>query len=99
MKPIIYCTQERWGTDTFYLQTDTGRYYLFHQAFRFDVHEYFRKGVAMDKVFDFTRCRDRRNIVKTQTKIPMYIRYAESEYGIIVLDKTQRHMRRLQSAG
>lgn len=99
MKPIIYCTQEHWGKDSFYIETNTGRYFLFLQDYRHDVHNYFRNGVALDKIYDFARCKRNRAIAKTQTKLPVYIRYAESEYGITVLDKTRRRRQRLQLAG
>lgn len=99
MKPIIYCMENRRGTDTFYLETEAGRYYLFHQDYRSGVHDYFRKGVRLDEVYDFSRCKGNKAVIKTQTKIPMYIRYAESEYGIAVPEKTQRRMQRLRLVG
>lgn len=99
MKPIIYCTETQRGIDTFYLETSSGRYFLFQQTYRPGVHAYFSRGLRLEDACDFSKSKRNRAVIKTQCKLPAYIKYVESEYGIVVLKQTLRRAQRLQLAG
>lgn len=99
MKPVVYCEENNRGIDSFYLVTNTGRYLLFQQPYRPGVHRHFEKGLLLDDALDFSKCRPNKAVFKTMDKLPLYIRYAESENGIIVLDRTLRRAQRLPLVG
>ncbi len=99
MKPIIYCTETQRGVDTFYLETSSGRYFLFQQTYRPGVHAHFSRGLRLEDACDFSKSRRNKAVIKTQCKLPAYIKYVESEYGIVVLKQTLRRVQRLQLAG
>lgn len=99
MKPVVYCVENYRGTDTFYLVTNSGRYFLFQQDYKSGVHNYFSKGLRLDEALDFTKCKRNKAIYKTITKLPAYIKSAETENGIIVLERTMRRAQRLPLAG
>ena len=67
---------------------------MFSQDFRKGVHEYFSKGVRIDEATDFSKSHRDNAIRRTMTKIPMYIKYIEKEYGVEVLERTKRMNRR-----
>ena len=67
---------------------------MFSQDFRKGVHEYFSKGVRIDEATDFSKSHRDNAIRRTMTKIPMYIKYIEKEYGVEVLERTKRKNRR-----
>lgn len=90
MKPHILCVETQRGTDTFYLVTPNGRYFLFDQAHRRGVYARFCKGLLLDEVYDFSKSKGDWSVMKTQSKLPVYIKYIETEYGIAVLSQTIR---------
>ncbi len=94
MKATIYCEPTSKGVHSFYLIASGTEYYLFSQDYRKGVHEYFGKGVRIDKATDFSKSRRDAAIMRTMTKIPMYIRYVEKEYGVEILERTKRKNRR-----
>lgn len=98
MKPVVYCVENYRGIDTFYLETSTGRYFLFQQDYRPGVHKHFSKGLRLDEALDFTKCKRNKAVYKTMSKLPAYIKSAETENGIIVLERTMRRTQRLQLA-
>ena len=57
MKPIIYCTETQRGVDTFYLETSSGRYFLFQQTYRPGVHAHFSRGLRLEEACDFSKSR------------------------------------------
>ena len=72
MKATIYCEPTSKGMHSFYLIASGTEYYLFSQDYRKGVHEYFGKGVRIDKATDFSKSRRDAAIMRTMTKIPMY---------------------------
>ena len=90
MKPQIYCRTTDKGVHSFYLWVDGNEYYLFRQNYRKGVHAYFRKGIRLDEVYDYSKAKHDNAIIRTLSKLPMYIRYVESEYGLVVLKQTQK---------
>ena len=99
MKPVVYCVENYRGIDSFYLKTSTGPYFLFQQDYRPGVHKHFSKGLRLDEALDFSKCKRNKAVSKTVSKLPAYIKSAEAENGIIVLDRTMQRAKRLQLAG
>lgn len=99
MKPVIFCTETQRGVDTFYLETSSGRYFLFQQTYRPGVHAHFSRGVRLEDAYDFSKSKRNRAVIKTQSKLPAYIKYVEAEYGIVVLKQSLRRAQQLQLAG
>lgn len=90
MKPTIQCRVSDKGEHSFYLETDEGRYFLFCQKYRKGVGDYFRGGVILNNALNFAKSNYDEAIRRTMQKIPMYIKYIEKEYDIIVLEKTRK---------
>lgn len=90
MKTIIYCKPTDKGVHSFYLLVGTEEFYLFSQAYRKGVDEYYGKGVRIDESMKYSRAHNDSAIIKTMDKIPMYVKYIEKEYGIEVLEKTKK---------
>ena len=94
MKATVYCKPTDCGAHSFFLVTASREYYLFSQDYRKGVNEYFSKGVCIDEATDFSKSHRDNAIRRTMTKIPMYIKYIEKEYGVEVLEQTKRKNRR-----
>jgi hypothetical protein len=92
MKTIIYCKPTEKGMHSFYLINGDEEYYLFSQAYRRSVANYYGRGVLFDNAIKYSKAHNDSAITRTMTKLPMYIRYIEKEYGIYVLDKTKKNM-------
>lgn len=63
----------------FYLTTDKGRAYLFTQHFSKGVYDYFRKGRSQRELYGFKQWDRNPKLNKTIEKIPIYIKYVQSE--------------------
>jgi hypothetical protein len=98
MKPMIYCEATAKGVHSFYLVQDGKEHFLFHQNYRRGVAAYFGRGVRLCEAFDFGRAGHDSAILRTMQKLPAYIKYAEKEYGIEVLEQTIKKNRRLRYA-
>ena len=90
MKDKIYCKTTDKGIHSFYLSTSKGDYFLFQQNYRKGVNDYFEKGVTLNEAMNFSRSRQDNAIMRTMSKLPMYIKYVEKEYRVEVLDKTKQ---------
>lgn len=90
MKNSIYCRPTAKGTHSFYLKNEGNEYFLFSQDYRKGVNDYYKLGVSLDKAADFTKSKFDSAIIKTMSKIFMYIKYIEKEYGIEVLRQTMK---------
>ena len=90
MKPSIYCKPTAKGIHSFYLTTEDGNFFLFSQSYRKGVQAYFRKGVSLAAARDFSKSNHDSSIMRTMSKLPMYIKYIEKEYGITVLEQTKK---------
>lgn len=95
MKTMIYCREKQRGEHNFFLTTGKETYYLFSQKYRKGVNRYFAKGVTINESMAFAKGRYDKAIMNTMTKLPLYIRYIEKEYGIEVYEKTRK--KRLQA--
>lgn len=90
MKVKIYCESSYRGIHSFYLTVGGQDYYLFSQNYRRGVQEYFSKGVSIDQSMNYSRTHRDEALIRTMTKIPMYVNYIEKEYSIEVLEQTKK---------
>lgn len=90
MKTMIYCESTDRGKHSFYLTVGSREYYLFCQNYRRGVQQYFSKGVSIDQSMNYSRAHGDDALIRTMTKIPMYVNYIEKEYGIEVFEQTKK---------
>lgn len=74
----------------FYLSNCNEAYYLFSQEFRRGVHNYYRGGIRLSQAVDYSRSHRDSAIVRTMSKIPVYLRYVEQTEGLVVLERSKR---------
>ncbi len=99
MKTMIYCETTEKAIHVFYMINEGKSYYLFSQDYRKGVQEFYHKGVRLDESVDFSKAHKDTAIERTMTKIPMYIKYIEKEYGIEVLERTKKRNRYSSNLG
>lgn len=68
----------------------TEEFFLFSQAYRKGVEEYYGRGVRIDESMKYSRAYHDSAITRTMDKIPMYVKYIEKEYAIEVLERTKK---------
>lgn len=88
----IYCRTTSKGKQTFYLNTGKTDYYLFMQDYRASNKQHFAKGQPLNDALDMKGVHSTATR-KTIEKLLPAIRYVEKEYGITVLngsDKTNK---------
>ncbi len=90
MKITIYCKPTEKGIHSFYLTVGTEEFFLFSQAYRKSVEEYYGKGVRINESMKYSRAHNDSAITRTMDKIPMYVKYIEKEYAIEVLEQTKK---------
>lgn len=90
MKTAVYCRVTTRGVHSFYLRTGEGEYFLFSQSYRRGVDRFYRKGVFLDDAIRFSKAHNDPSIIRTMGKIPMYVKYLEKEYGLVILNKTKK---------
>lgn len=93
MKATIYCEPTSKGVHSFFLITAEEKYFLFSQDYRQGVHDYYKKGVLLEEATNFSKSHRDNAIRRTMTKIPMYIKYIEKEYGVEILEQTKKRNR------
>ena len=86
----IYCKPTAKGIHSFYLMVGTEEFFLFSQAYRKGVEEYYGRGVRIEESVKYSKAHNDSAIIRTMDKIPMYVRYVEKEYDIEVFEKTKR---------
>lgn len=90
MKTIIYCKPTSKGIHSFYVAIGNERFFLFEQAYRKGVEQYYGNGKLIDDALNFSKAHNDYAITRTMTKLPMYLQYVEMEYGMKILKKTRR---------
>ena len=90
MKTTIYCRPTAKGVHSFYLMVGTEEFFLFSQAYRKGVEEYYGKGVRINESMKYSRAHNDSVIIRTMDKIPMYVKYIEKEYAIEILEQTKK---------
>lgn len=90
MKATIFCETTAKGIHTFYLSANCQIYYLFDQDYRKGVQKYFGRGVLIDEAINYSRAHNDNAVIRTMSKIPMYVKYIEKEFAIEVLEQTKK---------
>ena len=90
MRTEIYCKPTEKGIHSFYLIMGSEEFFLFSQAYRRGVDEYYGSGVLLKEAMDYSKAHKDSAITRTMSKIPMYVRYIEKEYDLEILEKTKR---------
>lgn len=90
MKTTIYCKPTERGVHSFYLINSGREYFLFSQKYKKGVHNYYANGVLLDDSINFSKSKKDTAIMRTMSKLPMYISYIEQEYGLEILKKTKK---------
>ena len=93
MQTVIYCETEKKAVHAFYMKNEGRIYYLFSQDYRKGVQDFYHRGVRLDESMDFSKAHKDAAIERTMSKIPIYIKYIEKEYGIEVLERTKKRNR------
>ena len=93
MKARIFCKATNKNEQSFYMKANGKEYFLFEQDFRASNKEFFKKGYYLTDKVDYTRVRSEATR-RTLEKLPSYIRYIESEYGVSIYEKTKRKEKR-----
>lgn len=88
MQAKIYCKTESKGKQTFYVSLRDREYFLFEQDFRRSNKDFFKNGYYLTDNVDYSKVRST-SVRKTLEKLPSYVKYVESEYGIVVYEKTK----------
>jgi hypothetical protein len=90
MVTTIYCTPTAKGVHSFYIEASGETHFVFSQAYRPGVNEYFRDGVRLDDALNFSRAKGDNAIKRTMEKLPSYIKYIEREYDLEILHRTAK---------
>ena len=90
MKTTVYCKPTSKGVHSFYLLIGREEVFLFSQAYRKGVEEYYGRGVHFDESMNYSKAHNDSAVIRTMKKIPMYVKYVEKEYAIEVLEQTKK---------
>lgn len=101
MANFIYSRTTDKGKQTFYLVSQDREYCLFTQKFHRGVKAFFRNKVLLKDALDVSKSRHDTALIKTMTKLPVYIKYIEKEYGVAIMESTikKREKTRCNSFG
>lgn len=89
---MVYCVKKQ-GLHSFFIIQGGQKYYLFSQNYRKGVQKYYCKGVSLNESIDYSKAHNDSAVIRTMTKLPMYIKYVEKEYSIEVFEKTKQKNR------
>lgn len=90
---IIICKSAEGGTHNFYLVVGSVEYFLFSEGYKKSVYDYYSKGVRLKDASNYSKSKRNVALMKTMSKIPMYVRYLEKEYDLEILEKTKKRNR------
>lgn len=88
MSTIITCKQNKVGKHNFFIEHQGKEYYLFCQPYHRGVNIYFTNGVSLNNVLNYKTAKGDHKVIKTMSKMKMYIKYIETEYDIKILKNT-----------
>lgn len=87
MKNNVFCRTVEKGVHAFFVRVDGKNYFLFRQEYRRGVGRYFRKGINIDDLGDYSHadaC-----VRRTLDKLPIAIKALEKRNGIAVYKRTK----------
>lgn len=86
MQATVFCRTTDKDVQSFYLRANGKEYFLFSQAFRRSNKNFFAKGYRLADKVDYSKVTST-TVRNTLEKLPSYIRYIETEYGIALYEK------------
>ena len=89
MKTKIICEKVNFDTQAFYAVVNGKEYFLFEQAYKSSVREFFKHGYYLTDNLDYSKLNNEA-VRRTLSKIPSYVKYIENEFGIACYEKTKR---------
>ncbi len=96
MANFIYSRTIDKDKQAFYLVSQDREYYLFTQKFYRGVKSFFHNKVLLKNALDLSKSHHDTMLIKTMTKLPIYIRYIEKEYGIAIMEATIKKKEKMQ---
>lgn len=81
MKNKIYCRPVAKDVHEFYAVIDGKKYYLFEQSYRRTNRDYFKFGVEIDRIGDFSKVQST-SVKNTLEKLPRYLKRLDKRYGL-----------------
>lgn len=88
MQTKIYCRSVAQDVHEFYLVADNSKYYLFEQRFVMANHRYFKDGIAVEDLGDFSKA-TAVTVRNTLEKLPKYVKKVEKRYGLTLSRKKE----------
>ena len=95
-RTYVYCTSDE-KSMSFFVSHSNNDYYLFTQDFHLSVKDLFANGVEINRALDYSRAFRVKPVMKTISKLPVYIKYIEKEYGIQILEQTKKKQQYVKS--
>lgn len=92
MKAKIFCKTVAKGQQAFYLTVNGGKYFLFQQNYRVSNKEFFKNGVSINQINDYSKVHSQ-SVRNTLDKLPAYLRYIEKEFGVAIYEKSKTLMK------
>ena len=91
MQATVFCKTTAKATQSFFVKVGGREYFLFQQDFRKSNKEFFRNGVGVHAINNYSGVHSTA-VRKTLDKLPAYIRYIEKEYGVAIYEKTKKKL-------
>ena len=89
MQTTVFCKTTAKAKQSYFVRVDGRDYFLFQQDFRKSNKEFFHKGVDINAINDYSGVHST-SVRKTLDKLPVYIRYIEKEYDVVIYEKTKQ---------
>ena len=86
MQATVFCKTTAKATQSFFVKVGGRDYFLFQQDFRKSNKEFFRNGVGVHAINNYSGVHSTA-VKKTLDKLPSYIRYIEKEYDVAIYEK------------
>ena len=91
MQATVFCKTTAKATQSFFVKVGGREYFLFEQDFRKSNKEFFRNGVGVHAINNYSSVHSTA-VKKTLDKLPSYIRYIEKAYDVAIYEKTKKKL-------
>ena len=97
MNKFIYCKNEGQKNLNFYVKVNSKEYLLFSHYYSTGLKEYYQNGVHVNDIGKAEKCHNY-IVRRIATKLKSYLRYVENEYGVVVLEKTDKRAHKIDKS-
>ena len=88
MKTVyITCEEKTRGTLSFFVTAAGEKYYLFSQDYCHTIWKKYNRGLLLNDSLDHAKCGGHEILEHMADKFPVYLKYIEDEYGIVLTRK------------